>query len=609
MLKRMSGGATGAWKRDRQGVKYNMTRILGAMLLAIAMIGTATAQQQGTAAWVQIEAQPSLSQARESIRDYATRLEDVNGFSLGAGWYAIALGPYAPQDAERVLQVYRTEGVIPRDSYIAESRDYRQQFWPIGANDLSGPTLVPATPAPDNRLDDAPETAAVPDLPDPEPIDETPAQARASERDLSREERAKLQEALKWAGFYGGAIDAAFGRGTRGAMARWQEAQGDQPTGILTTRQRGELLTAYNAVLADLGLETVQDTEVGIEIKLPTRVVAFDKYEPPFAHYTQAGDIDARVFLISQRGDSNTLAGLYDIMQTLEIVPEAGPRTLTDSAFTLIGESALMISHTQAWLQDGEIKGFTLIWPAGDEERRTRLLGEMQESFTRLQGTLDATASRSEAQSIDLVSGLEIRKPRLTRSGFYVDRSGAVITTSDVVQGCNRITIDQDHEASITSQNTDLGLAILRPRNTLAPLAVAALQNTMPRLQSDVAVAGYSYGGILGAPTVTFGQLADVRGLNGEQQVNRLALSALDGDVGGPVMDAAGRVLGMLLPGTQPGRALPDGVSFALTAAALRTELQQAGITPAAPTDTETLAPEALTNKAKGITVLVSCWE
>ena len=587
-----------------------MIRIFAAFLFSIALFGAAQAQQQPAAAWVQIEAQPSLSQARDRIRDYATRLQDVNGFSLGAGWYAIALGPYAPQDAERVLQVYRAEGVIPRDSYIAASSDYQQQFWPIGANDLSGPAVVPAAPAPDNTLNAAPETAALPDLPEPDPIDETPAQARASERELNRDERAALQDALKWAGFYGGAIDAAFGRGTRGAMARWQEAQGYQPTGILTTRQRAELLTAYNAVLADLELKTVQDTEAGIEIKLPTAVVAFDKYEPPFVHYTPSGDIDARVFLISQRGDSNTLAGLYDIMQTLEIVPEAGPRTLTDSAFTLIGESALMVSHTQAWLQDGDIKGFTLIWPAGDEERRTRLLGEMQESFTRLEGVLDATAGSPEAQSIDLVSGLEIRKPRLTRSGFYVDRSGSVITTSDVVQGCDRITIDQDHEASITSQNADLGLAILRPRETLAPLAVAALQNTVPRLHSDVAVAGYSYGGILGAPTITFGQLADLRGLNGEEQLNRLALNALAGDVGGPVMDATGSVMGMLLPGTQPDRALPEGVSFALTAKALRRELQQAGITPpASATNTDALAPETLANKAKGITVLVSCWE
>src|SRR6056297_3910409 len=586
-----------------------MIRIFAAVLFSIAFIGAAQAQQRTGAVWVQIEAQPSLSQARESIRDYATRLLDVNGFSLGAGWYAIALGPYAPQDAERVLQVYRAEGVIPRDSYIAASSDYQQQFWPIGANDLSGSALVPAAPAPDSNLEAAPETAALPELPEPDPIDETPAQARASERELNRDERAALQEALKWAGFYGGAIDAAFGRGTRGAMARWQEAQGYQPTGVLTTRQRAELLTAYNAVLADLGLETVQETEAGIEIKLPTAVVAFDKYEPPFAHYTPSGDIDARIFLISQRGDSNTLGGLYDIMQTLEIVPETGPRTLTDSAFTLIGESALMISHTQAWLKDGHVKGFTLIWPAGDEERRTRLLGEMQESFTRLDAVLDPEAGVASEPSIDLVAGLEVRKPKLSRSGFYVDSAGTVVTTAEVTQGCGKITIDEEYDAQLTTMNEELGIAVLRPVESLAPMSVAAFQNTIPRLQADVAVAGYSYGGVLGAPTLTFGQIADLQGLNGEDTLKRLALAALDGDAGGPVVDAGGAVLGMLLPNRMKERRLPEGVSFAADAEAVQKVLQEAGVSPSATNDQEQIAPEALTNRAASMTVLVSCWE
>ncbi|GGO56684.1 Putative peptidoglycan binding domain-containing protein [Roseovarius pacificus] len=582
-----------------------MTRIFWATLFAILMIGTAQAQQQGPTAWVQIEAQPSLAQARNSIRGYATRLEDVNGFSLGGGWYAIALGPYSPDDAARVLQVYRAEGVIPRDSYIADNNDYRQQFWPIGANFLTSPALVPTPPASDTP----PENAAIPDLPDPDPIDETPAEARASERILTREDRAELQEALKWAGFYDGGIDAAFGRGTRGAMARWQAAQGYQSTGILTTRQRAELLQDYNAVLADLGLDIVRDPEAGIEIKLPTDIVGFEKYEPPFAHYTPVGDVDARVLLISQRGDNNTLAGLYDIMQTLEIVPETGPRSLNDDAFTLIGESALVISHTQAWLQDGEIKGFTLIWPAGDEERRTRLLGEMQESFARLDGALAPTAGNAGTQSIDLVSGLEIRKPRLSRSGFYVDGNGMVVTTADVVRDCRRITIDQDHEAEIATQQDGLGIAVLRPLETLAPLAVATLQNAVPRLQSEIAVAGYSYGGILGAPTVTFGQLADLKGLDGESGINRLALNALDGDIGGPVVDAAGSVLGMLLPDGGNGRTLPEGVRFALDAGALRKVLEEAGINPASPAARAPLQPEALTDHAKGMTVLVSCWD
>jgi len=232
-------------------------------------------------------------------------------------------------------------------------------------------------------------------------------------------------------------------------MAGWQEANGFEATGILTTLQRAALLGQYNAVLDGLGLRVVQDRDAGIEMRLPMDVVQFQKYESPFAHYVSGGDIDASVLLISQEGTQATLGGLFDIMQTLEIVPADGPRKLEQNAFLLIGEGALSISHTQAWLKDGHIKGFTLIWPAGDEERRTRLLGEMQESFQRLDGVLPATAGSLENQSIDLISGLEIRKPKLSRSGFYVDRSGAVVTTAEVIEQCSRITIDQVYDAEV----------------------------------------------------------------------------------------------------------------------------------------------------------------
>ena len=589
-----------------------MTRILLVLTFTLSLLAPAAwAQQQNS--WVQIEAQPSLNRAQQSIRQYAADLQDVNGFSLGGGWYAIALGPYTEEEAEQVLRVYRAERQIPRDSYIAQTSDYRQQFWPVGANALSRPALTITQEDPAEGAATTPEPTLEPEIaqpvPEPEPADETPRQARASEAALTREGRAELQVALKWAGFYDGAIDAAFGRGTRNSMANWQDANGFEKTGILTTLQRAELLRQYNAVLEGLGLKTVRDTNAGIEMTLPTSVVKFSKYEAPFAHYDAHGDIEARVLLISQAGDSNTLGGLYDIMQTLEIVPESGPRTLKNNAFTLIGESALRISHTQAWLKDGEIKGFTLIWPAGDEERRTRLLGEMQESFQRISGTLDPAAGTLDNQSIDLVSGLEIRKPKLSRSGFFVDRAGTVVTTAQAVQGCSKITLDQVYTAEVVARDDTLGIAVLRPVDRLAPMAVAAFQMAIPRLQSDVAVAGYSYGGTLGAPTLTFGRLADVKGLNGEREYKRLALNALEGDAGGPVVDAGGAVLGMLLPKPSDGRQLPDGVSFAADADAVAKVLQQAGIAPAAATDSAHIAPEALTRKASNMTVLVSCWE
>lgn len=588
-------------------MKIVFSAVVFAVISLLTIQTLPAAAQDNAVVWVQVEARPSLAQAQDRARVYAAELPDVNGFAMGSGWYAIALGPYARSDADQVLRVYKSEGSIPTDSFVAYSSSFRQQFWPVGENVLNRGALEPAatTAVPEpNQPDIQPSIIQV-----PEPADETPAQARRSEASLTAEERKSLQIALKWAGYYDAAIDGAFGRGTRKSMSGWQSANGFEATGVLTTVQRAALLDQYNAVLKGMDLTLVQDRESGIELMIPAGAVTFDKYEPPFAKYGPSGDLNAQVLLISQAGDRATLFGLYDIMQTLEIVPLTGPRSRDEKSFRLIGENATMISQTEAWLEQGEIKGFTLVWPAGDEERRQRVLSEMQRSFARLDGVLDASAGSDQEQRLDLVAGLQVRKPRLSRSGFFIDDAGTVVTTLDAVQGCTRVTLDDEYEADFVRSDSKLGVAVIRSAEELSPARVALFTGTTPRLQSDVALGGYSYGGVLGAPTVTFGTLSDLRGLNGENEIKRLSLSPLPGDAGGPVLDNGGSLLGMLLPRSDGDKKFPENVSFAVDGAAIRAFLGVAGLRVSDTEGGDPMAPEDLRNRASDMTVLVSCWE
>ena len=136
---------------------------------------------------------------------------------------------------------------------------------------------------------------------------------------------------------------------------------------------------------------------------------------------------------------------------------------------------------------------------------------------------------------MDLLAGLEIRRPEKARSGFFISRDGAVLTTTEAVGSCSRVTLDEDIDMSVAATDADLGLALVRPASTLAPISVARLATATPRLGSEVAVAGYSFEGALGAATLTFGTLEDVEGLGGEAQIDRLQLMAEPGDAGGPV--------------------------------------------------------------------------
>ena len=130
-----------------------------------------------------------------------------------------------------------------------------------------------------------------------------------------------------------------------------------------------------------------------------------------------------------------------------------------------------------------------------------------------------------------------------------------------------------------------------------------------PRLQSEVAVAGFSFGGVLGAPTLSFGTLADLRGLNGEAGIARLAVASNPADAGGPVFDTGGAVVGMLVAQGVEGRQLPEGVSFATAAERLISMTSAAGVSVETGQGDAFMAPEDLTQAARAMTVLVSCWE
>ncbi len=85
--------------------------------------------------------------------------------------------------------------------------------------------------------------------PAPAPAPSAPSVASPAEREeqalnLSAADRRKVQEGLKSAGAYSGAIDGAIGPGSRRAIAQWQRANGEAATGFLTGAQVRKLFAA-----------------------------------------------------------------------------------------------------------------------------------------------------------------------------------------------------------------------------------------------------------------------------------------------------------------------------------------------------------------------------
>ncbi len=595
-------------------VMHFLRGALALTVFAVAGLLNGGAAQAQDRVWVQIEAHPNLGTAEARVRAYAQLVENVNGFRATTGLYAVALGPYEPEVGQLVLQQLLGQGLIPRDSFLEDGDLYATQFFPVGAGTLQGDEAADQAVIDGEVVDTATDVAvAIAEEPAPEPVvavpDETPQQARQSEAQLTREQRDQLQIALQWFGFYNGGIDGAFGPGTRASMQAYQEDRQMEPTGILTTRQRAQLLSEYQGELNALGMRNVLDQGAGIQIDLPMAMVAFDSYNFPFAQYNEINDSGVRVMLISQPGDRATLFGLYEIMQTLDIVPLEGERERRGDSFLLTGQSANLRSHTEARLVGGAVKGFTLIWEPSADDQIARVLPLMQSSFQAVAGALDpASVPEGLDESVDMVSGLTVRRPDLVRTGFFLDGQGTVLTTTEVTGQCERVLIDNAFEANVAFRDDALGVAVLRPVQALAPLGFAQLAEEPARLRADIAVAGYPFGGALSAASTSFGSLADLRGVNGEDNVQRLDVATADTEAGGPVLDVSGSVIGMVLPGTVEGRTLPNEVTLALRADQLIAVLEAAGIGISRAQPAGAMNRENLSREAADMTVRVSCW-
>jgi peptidoglycan hydrolase-like protein with peptidoglycan-binding domain len=392
--------------------------------------------------YIQILTIKGLAQTLDELDDLTLSLPDVNGFSLGGGWYAIAVGPYASEEAALFLRGLRQSGSVPADSYIEEAARYGRRIWEGGKPLVSLPAAKPVAP----KVVKRPESRepvygpkAVPDAAAPARIivrekeifdleadkpsgidaigDAVAAESQDSSVDVLEKEadegegaqtsalpievRRQVQFALTWEGFFNSGVDGEFGERTIEAIRQWQAANGYEVTGVLLDDQREVLLKRHSSIVSVLAVTTVPQKETGIQIKLPLGAVEFDRYIGPFARYKPTGLVPgAQIFLLSQEGDSQDLKEIFDAVVAANIVPPGGVTAETENAYILIGRDENFDVYSHARIFSDQIKGFTVVWPRGDDQRRSRLMTEVLASFVPIPGVLSETMDVRAAASI-----------------------------------------------------------------------------------------------------------------------------------------------------------------------------------------------------------------
>lgn len=132
-------------------------------------------------------------------------------------------------------------------------------------------------------------------------------------------------------------------------------------------------------------------------------------------------------------------------------------------------------------------------------------------------------------------------------TGFFVNRDGYVITNHHVVKQCKSVTVEgavSRRPAVVIGFDETNDLALLKAETI--PPASASLRDEADPLQVGERVITVGFPGGIG-PVMKDTSLIDVKGPLGEPQWLQFADMVKQGNSGGPLLDGAGNVIGVVM--------------------------------------------------------------
>ena len=504
--------------------------------------------------WIQVETLPSIVRAKEATSRLSTSLnEKVNIFFLDDGWYAISLGPYVSAEAFEVLNTKLSANLISSDSFVTDGKNYGKKVWTAASFSMADlEKLAGDENAEQHQNYDFDLNENLLNTSESENLLfssieglDTLEKAKFFDSQLSDFYKKAVQSALLAEGLYDSKIDGQYGPGTRKAISEWQKNSNFEQTGFLTIPQQSELIKTYLKPLFDNGIRIEKNMLAGIKIPLPTKFRNPTEITPPFITYEATPSSKIKVFLISQHGDDYDLKILFDAMQDLKIIPLDGRKLLLRNSFELSGKNDKFESFFTAISSNDKIKGFGLIWPAEEDFIAKRLLIKMRLEFESIPGALRGLATANEDHNFNEYLGFELRRPKYSRSGLFIDDEAKIITQSSGLSECSRLTANGIYDYSIFKENSDLDLAILTPQQKLKPVSIIEYTSALPKLGDKVALASFPYQGKLNRPTLSEGIFREMEDLQGDRSKFRFSVDVEPGDSGGGIFDSSGNFIGL----------------------------------------------------------------
>ena len=208
-------------------------------------------------------------------------------------------------------------------------------------------------------------------------------------------------------------------------------------------------------------------------------------------------------------------------------------------------------------------------------------------------------------------------EPVSSGSGFLVG-DGWIVTNHHVVEGHARVTVNHagtSHDATVYVAEAFGDLALLKVPVEVGEGA-AFSESPQARLGEAAMVAGFPLHGLLSKEfNVTMGNVSALAGLGDDAKLLQFTAPVQPGNSGGPLLDGAGNVIGVVVSKLNAVRAadltgdIPQNVNFAIKVALVRTFLDIHGVSYRQRPSNANLTPEKLAELARTFTVAVHCWD
>jgi hypothetical protein len=249
--------------------------------------------------------------------------------------------------------------------------------------------------------------------------------------------------------------------------------------------------------------------------------------------------------------------------------------------------------------------GLTKMFHRVPSERRAEIEADMRKWSPGVPEPVYAVADAIAAPAPRPDSGPQAS----TGSGFRVNKD-MVLTNQHVVENCKKLTVN-DQPATVTASDGNADIALLSVKNLGGD--VPQIRSEPARIGEDIAVAGFPLRGLLSGFNMTRGSVSSLSGIGGDTRLLQITAAVQPGNSGGPVVDGAGRVVGMVVSKlnwktvTMTG-AMPENVNFAINGNTLTSFLQahQAGFA-AISGPGKPLSPPDVADKVRTFAVLVHC--